>query len=98
MGFSACYGGPMLNILLGIGISGSYIIRQTAESYTLHFSTTLVITGCGLLGLLLATLLFVPLNGFFLPRAWGIALIVAYVSIMITNVVVEVTSKSTSRK
>ncbi|KAH9928311.1 Sodium/calcium exchanger protein-domain-containing protein [Fomitopsis serialis] len=94
MGFSACFGGPMLNILLGIGISGSYIIRQTAEPYYLHFSTTLVVTGCGLLALLLATLVFVPLNGFFLPRGWGITLIVAYTVIMITNVVVEIKSKS----
>ena len=28
MGFSACFGGPMVNILLGIGLSGSYIISQ----------------------------------------------------------------------
>ncbi|KAH9838235.1 Sodium/calcium exchanger protein-domain-containing protein [Rhodofomes roseus] len=94
MGFSACFGGPMLNILLGIGISGSYIIRQTAEPYYLHFSTTLVVTGCGLLALLLATLVFVPLNGYFLPRGWGVALIIAYTLIMITNIIVEVKSKS----
>ncbi|KZT72979.1 hypothetical protein DAEQUDRAFT_684507 [Daedalea quercina L-15889] len=94
MGFSACFGGPMLNILLGVGISGSYIIRQTSEPYYLHFSTTLLVTGCGLLALLVATLIFVPLNGYFLPRGWGIALIVAYTSIMITNVIVEIKSKN----
>ena len=57
MGFSACFGGPMLNILLGVGISGSYIVRQTGTPYPLHFSPSLVITGMGLLALLLATLL-----------------------------------------
>ncbi|KAH9949911.1 Sodium/calcium exchanger protein-domain-containing protein [Amylocystis lapponica] len=92
MGFSACFGGPMLNILLGVGISGSYIIRQTAQPYHLHFSTTLIITGCGLLMLLLATLIFVPWNGYFLPRSWGVALIAAYTVLMVTNVVVEVFS------
>ncbi|KAI0077900.1 hypothetical protein K474DRAFT_1661136 [Panus rudis PR-1116 ss-1] len=96
MGFSACFGGPMLNILLGIGISGSYIIRQTGEPYHMHFSTTLVVTATGLLALLVVTLLFVPYNGYFLPRTWGFALIAAYTALMIANVVVEVKHKSTS--
>lgn len=91
MGFSACFGGPMLNILLGVGISGSYIVRQTGRPYALHFSTTLLLTGAGLLVLLLATLVFVPWNGFFLPRYWGFVLIGAYTALMIANVVVEVT-------
>ncbi|KAI0663788.1 Sodium/calcium exchanger protein-domain-containing protein [Cubamyces menziesii] len=90
MGFSACFGGPMLNILLGVGISGSYIVRQTGHPYPLHFSPTLVITGTGLLAILLATLVFVPLNGYHLPRGWGIALICVYLCIMVANIVVEV--------
>ena len=90
MGFSACFGGPMLNILLGVGISGSYIVRQTGTPYPLHFSPSLVITGSGLLALLLATLVFVPMNGYFLPRKWGVVLIFAYVLLMVANVVVEV--------
>ncbi|KAI0749599.1 Sodium/calcium exchanger protein-domain-containing protein [Daedaleopsis nitida] len=68
MGFSACFGGPMLNILLGVGISGSIIVRETGVPYPLHFSPSLVVTGGGLLVLLVATLVFVPLNGYFLPR------------------------------
>ncbi|KAI8982726.1 Sodium/calcium exchanger protein-domain-containing protein [Trametes punicea] len=90
MGFSACFGGPMLNILIGVGISGSYIVRQTGHPYPLHFSPTLVITGTGLLVILLATLVFVPLNGYHLPRGWGIALICTYLCIMVANIVVEV--------
>ncbi|OBZ72098.1 putative cation exchanger C3A12.06c [Grifola frondosa] len=92
MGFSACFGGPMLNILLGVGISGSYIIRKTGYPYPLHFSTSLVITGTGLLAFLLATLVFVPWNGYFLPRSWGFALIAAYVALMAANIVVEAQS------
>lgn len=92
MGFSACFGGPMLNILLGVGVAGTYITRQTDHAYPLHFSTTLMITGTGLLVLLLATLIFVPLNGYFLPRTWGVALIVGYTCLMIANVVAEVRS------
>ncbi len=91
MGFSACFGGPMLNILLGIGISGTYIVSQTTnDHYPLEFNTTLFITSVGLLGFLVATLIFVPWNNYFLPRSWGVTLIVAYVVLMIANVVVEV--------
>lgn len=94
MGFSACFGGPMLNILLGVGISGTYIIHQTSSPYHLDFSTTLFVSTIGLLILLAATLVFVPLNGYFLTRRWGILLVVSYTILMTVNVVVELKSES----
>ena len=96
MGFSACFGGPMLNILLGVGLSGSYIVRETGAPYPLQFAPTLVVTGGGLLAVLLATLAFVPMNGYVLPRGWGVALIAAYLCLMIANVVVEVKTSASS--
>jgi sodium/potassium/calcium exchanger 6 len=90
MGFSACFGGPMLNILLGVGISGSYVIHATAEPYRLHFSNTLLVSTVGLLSLLITTMIFVPLNDYFLSRKWGVFLICFYVVIMTVNVIVEV--------
>jgi len=89
MGFSACFGGPMLNILLGVGISGSYVISQTAEPYDLDVSKTLYVSSFGLLFLLATTLVFVPLNDYYLTRRWGILLIATYTVIMIINIVVE---------
>jgi len=80
----------MLNILLGIGISGSYVIRSTGQPYRLHFSNTLLVSTVGLLALLITTMIFVPLNGYFLPRKWGVFLICFYMVIMTINVVVEV--------
>lgn len=80
----------MLNILLGVGISGSYIIQQTQHEFTLHFSTTLLVSTVGLLVLLCATLVFVPWNGYLLTRRWGIFLIVSYIIIMVTNLIVEI--------
>ena len=91
MGFSACFGGPMLNMLLGVGISGLYIVSQSATPYTLPFSATLVVSGIGLLILLLLTVIFVPLNGYHLTRRWGIFLIFCYVCVMTVTVVVELT-------
>lgn len=90
MGFSACFGGPMLNILFGVGISGSYIIHYTGEPYKLHFSNTLFVSAVGLLALLVTTMIFVPMNGYFLPRKWGVFLICFYAVIMAVNVTVEV--------
>ncbi|KAH8994874.1 Sodium/calcium exchanger protein-domain-containing protein [Lactarius akahatsu] len=90
MGFSACFGGPMLNILFGVGISGSYIIHQTGEPYELHYSNTLFVSAVGLLALLATTMIFVPMNDYFLPRKWGVFLICFYVVIMTVNVTVEV--------
>jgi sodium/potassium/calcium exchanger 6 len=44
----------------------------------------------GLLALLITTIIFVPWNGYYLPRKWGVFLICFYVVIMTVNVVVEV--------
>ncbi|KAG6374483.1 Sodium/calcium exchanger protein-domain-containing protein [Boletus reticuloceps] len=43
MGFSACFGGPMVNILLGIGISCTLVINESGGTpYTIHFTPTLI--------------------------------------------------------
>ncbi|KIK91478.1 hypothetical protein PAXRUDRAFT_149420 [Paxillus rubicundulus Ve08.2h10] len=89
MGFSACFGGPMINILLGVGISGSYVINKTGHAYELEFTPTLITSTVGLLTLLLTTLFVVPMNGYFLSRRWGIFLIMAYVVLMTANLFVE---------
>ncbi|TFK28091.1 hypothetical protein FA15DRAFT_634275 [Coprinopsis marcescibilis] len=90
MGFSACFGGPMLNILLGVGLAGSYIMHQTNEPYELHLSTTLLVSSMGLLALLAATLIYVPLNDYYLSRRWGVLLIFSYIGIMLINIIVEI--------
>ncbi|KAF8071735.1 Sodium/calcium exchanger protein-domain-containing protein [Lyophyllum atratum] len=97
MGFSACFGGPMLNILLGVGVSGTYITQQTSTPYVIHFSTTLFVSTIGLLILLAATLIYVPMNDYFLSRRWGVLLIASYTVLMTVNVIVELkTQKSES--
>ncbi|KAH7341769.1 Sodium/calcium exchanger protein-domain-containing protein [Rhizoctonia solani] len=90
MGVSACFGGPMLNMLLGIGLSGSYVISQTGETYKVNLSPTLLVSTIGLLCLLIFTLVIVPLNDFNLTRRWGLMLITGYVIVMCVNVIVEV--------
>jgi solute carrier family 24 (sodium/potassium/calcium exchanger), member 6 len=82
----------MLNILLGVGGAGTYIMRQTNEPYPLTLSPTLVFSSVGLLTLLVGTLIYVPLNDYYLSRRWGVLLICSYLVIMTINVIVEVRS------
>ena len=84
----------MLNILLGVGISGSYVISKSSKPYDLPLSRTLFINGLGLLAILIVTVVVVPLNGFYLTRSWGIFLICCYVLQVIITVVIEIKGDS----
>lgn len=91
MAYAACFGGPMLNLLLGVGGSGSYWILTTShKAVTIDFSPTLWVSGLGLILVLMTTAVVVPLNRFFIDRRWALVLLIAYVTLMIVNVVVEV--------
>ncbi|RMZ82964.1 hypothetical protein DV737_g1771, partial [Chaetothyriales sp. CBS 132003] len=104
MALSACFGGPMLNILLGIGVSGIYMmIRGAANKHAKHpdrpvkykpfeieVSTTLMISGAMLLVTLVGLLIVVPLNGWRFDRKIGMGLIALWTLTTIGNVVVEV--------
>ncbi len=82
----------MLNILLGIGLSGSFVIsqQQGGTPYEVDFSRTLLVSSCGLLGLLVSTLVFVPMNKYVLDRRWGVFLVCCYTVTMVATVGVEI--------
>ncbi|WVF67966.1 hypothetical protein IAT40_002728 [Kwoniella sp. CBS 6097] len=92
MAYAACFGGPMLNLLLGVGGSGTYHILFTPshKPVTVHFSPTLWVSAGGLVLILLATAVVVPMNGYLIDRRWAGALIVGYLVLMVVNVVVEI--------
>lgn len=104
MALSACFGGPMLNILLGIGISGLYLtISRGAHKHAKHpdkpikykpydieVSTTLMISGVTLLVTLIGLLIMVPLNGWRMDRKIGLGLITLWTLSTIGNVIVEI--------
>lgn len=105
MALSACFGGPMLNILLGIGVGGMYMTLRGADAqrrkhpdrpiiykpYEVEVSSTLLISGVTLLVTLLGLLVVVPWNGWRMDRRVGWGLIGLWTISTIGNVIVEVT-------
>ncbi|EGG03937.1 uncharacterized protein MELLADRAFT_89752 [Melampsora larici-populina 98AG31] len=93
MAISACFGGPMLNVLLGIGLSSTYLISiNDGNPYEFKESSRLLISGIGLLIVLLITLIVVPLNNYKLSKPWGIFLIGSYVFGMIIHLFFQLIS------
>ena len=104
MALSACFGGPMLNILLGIGLSGLYVTLRHGTKYhakhpdrpmkykpfEIEVSTTLMISGVTLLITLVGLLIVVPLNGWRMDRKVGWGLIAVWSLSTIGNVIVEI--------
>ena len=105
MALSACFGGPMLNILLGIGLSGSYILIRGANDrmhkhpdkdikfkpYHIEVENTLIVSGATLLVTLVGLLVAVPLNKWVLSKRIGWACIGLWSVSTVGNVVIEVT-------
>ncbi|KAI5795233.1 Sodium/calcium exchanger protein-domain-containing protein [Geopyxis carbonaria] len=99
MALSACFGGPMLNILLGVGISGLYmtVTRGGPERrpYLIEVSSTLVISAATLLVTLVVLLVWVPLNGWMMSRRIGWTIVALWAVSTVVNVAVEVTGVGT---
>ncbi|KAL7628647.1 hypothetical protein AAE478_000162 [Parahypoxylon ruwenzoriense] len=105
MALSACFGGPLLNILLGIGVGGAYQTISAANKkrlkhpdrpivykpYHIQVSGTLMISAITLLITLLALLVIVPMNKWYMSRKIGWGLIGLWSISTVTNLVVEVT-------
>ena len=114
MALSACFGGPMLNILIGIGVGGLYMTLQgggaahesatselvrrgvalasRGETYHIHVSRSLLISGVALLVTLVGLLVVVPLNGWRMDRKVGVGLVISWCVSTVINVIVEVVS------
>lgn len=105
MALAACFGGPLLNILLGIGLGGAYQIIHSAnkkhhkhpehpleyKAYHIHVSGTLMVSAVTLLITLVALLVVIPYNKWMMSRKIGIFLIALWSVSTIFNLVVEVT-------
>ncbi|PKY01301.1 sodium/calcium exchanger protein [Aspergillus campestris IBT 28561] len=97
MALSACFGGPMLNILLGIGLGGLYMtlnanpetVAANGGSYEIAISKVLIISGATLLITLVGLLIVVPMNKWVMDRKVGWGLVVLWCISTLSNVVAE---------
>ncbi|KAI1390210.1 uncharacterized protein F4822DRAFT_229144 [Hypoxylon trugodes] len=105
MALSACFGGPLLNILLGIGLGGAYQTINAANKhkakhpdkpiqykpYHIQVSGTLMISAITLLITLFALLTVVPMNKWIMSRKIGWGLICLWSVSTVLNLAVEIT-------
>jgi sodium/potassium/calcium exchanger 6 len=103
MALSACFGGPMLNILLGIGLGGLYMTIKDAnykhakhpeknikyKPYEIEVSGTLMISAITLLITLVGLLIVVPWNKWIMSKRIGYGLIALWSISTTINLVVE---------
>ncbi|KAF2665935.1 hypothetical protein BT63DRAFT_44544 [Microthyrium microscopicum] len=103
MALSACFGGPMLNILLGIGLSGAYMTISQGQQrkkkhpgkkfkvkpYIIEVDRTLMISGIALLVTLVGLLIVVPLRRWRMDRVVGWFLIGLWIVTTIGNLGTE---------
>ncbi|OTA94425.1 hypothetical protein M434DRAFT_29910 [Hypoxylon sp. CO27-5] len=105
MALSACFGGPLLNILLGIGLGGAYQAINAAKKrkakhpdkpirykpYHIQVSGTLMVSAIALLFTLLALLIIVPMNKWTMTRKIGWGLIGLWSISTVVNLAIEIT-------
>ncbi|RYP92775.1 hypothetical protein DL770_001164 [Monosporascus sp. CRB-9-2] len=105
MALSACFGGPLLNILLGIGLGGAWQTTQAAKKrkakhpdrpfqykpYHIRVNGTLIVSTIALLVTLLALLIMVPMNKWVMNRKIGWFLVALWTISTTANLVIEVT-------
>lgn len=104
MALSACFGGPMLNILLGIGVSGLYMTITEAnhkhdkhpgkkikyKPYEIEVSGTLMVSAVTLLVTLVGLLIAVPMNKWVMSKKIGWGLIILWSISTVVNLAVEI--------
>ncbi|KAJ1969706.1 hypothetical protein H4R35_006066, partial [Dimargaris xerosporica] len=90
MALSACFGGPMLNILLGLGVAATTITSTRHSDYNLPVSNTLFVSCIGVIVCMVAMLIWVPLHGYYMSRSLGLGMIAVYLVCMSINLYLEI--------
>lgn len=88
MGISACFGGPIFNILLGIGVpftfkcikSGKILIQTSFLQDILALFTGIS---------LISTIIFIPCNKFYFGRRYAVCLLIFYAVFLTVCILIE---------
>ncbi|XP_074643331.1 mitochondrial sodium/calcium exchanger protein-like isoform X4 [Tubulanus polymorphus] len=89
MAISACFGGPLFNMLMGIGIPFTIGTIRHNGNFTLKFTLLQLVLICSLAGSLIMSLIAVPLRKFKFSAIYGGLLIAYYIVFLIIAVLVE---------
>lgn len=89
MALSACFGGPLFNILVGIGGSG-LLVGSAPVLYEVELNATLVVTTLLLFCNLVFLLLILPRNHWKMDKRVGLVTISFWAVAMVINTVIEV--------
>jgi len=90
MAVGACFGGPALNVLLGIGISCTLMCITVQDPYPIGKDLNLKISGAFLLFSLMSSLIVVPLSKFSVGKKYGVFLISVYFVYVSVSLYVEI--------
>ncbi|XP_046840637.1 mitochondrial sodium/calcium exchanger protein-like isoform X2 [Xenia sp. Carnegie-2017] len=89
MAIAACFGGPLLNLLLGLGLSSIIFTLKNNAALVINTTTKDLILCAFLATSLASSAVIVPLMGFRIPRLYGAYLILLYISFMIVAILDE---------
>ncbi len=90
MGYSACFGGPLFNLLLGIGLPFTIaILKNNGQPIGVPYNYMVLVLSAALGIALLASFIIMPLSGFQASRKHGIAFIILYIALLTSAIVIE---------
>ncbi|ODV97002.1 hypothetical protein PACTADRAFT_32501 [Pachysolen tannophilus NRRL Y-2460] len=98
MSLAACFGGPLLNILLGIGMNGLVVIEQNNTSYfDFEIDPSLIVSSTCLLLNLIFLIIYIPFfNNWKFDRAIGFMMVGFWCFGTLINIIIEINSSSSS--
>lgn len=89
MAISACYGGPLLNLLLGFGIPYTLKLAQSGGVMSLNWTTMIGILYGTITTTLVSTLVVMIILRFRVKRVFGACLVLVYVIFTIIAILIE---------
>jgi len=90
-GFSACFGGPLFNLLIGIGLPFTIQIIRGGATISLVCNKMTLVLSIGLVVSLVFSLIFLPIRKFQATKFYGIVLILIYIVFLSVCIVFEFT-------
>ncbi|XP_028400494.1 mitochondrial sodium/calcium exchanger protein-like [Dendronephthya gigantea] len=89
MAIAACFGGPLLNLLLGVGLSCTIATSRSNGTLKLNTGNQDFISTAFLAASLASSAIIVPLVGFRIPKIYGVYLILLYIAFLVVTILNE---------